>query len=1218
MCPPVLAEADSVQIYVAPEGDDSAAGTITAPLKSLAGVQKKVRELAGDTQVEVIFRGGEYRFDKSVSFTAEDSGTEANPVIYRSMDGEEVVFKASKSFSGSSMARVTDEAVLERLYEKVRNKIVVYDLAKEGFSMGEIKDVTNIKATAHKFSGGELNKLYVNDVEQRIAEWPNGAGYYSTWDYAEGGRTIHFNDNEPTRWTKAKDWWLGGFQDFDFRYSRVSGVSVDPIKNTLTVANLNSDFNFTSYQSRRWKAFNLLEEIDLPGEYYIDRQNMLLYLYPPYSMQNASLELSVMGVPFVDITGTSHITFKGISFTQNRDDAVRMKDVRNIDFIGCIFEDISGMGIYVTGSQKALTDANYWQVSQIDGSYDCDIRDCIFRNIGSSAIEISGGNVDTLEKSNNVIDNNIFYMCSQIVKNYNAVTLYGCGNTFTHNNISRCAFQGVYFRGNDHTVKYNEIYDVIQETDDCGAIYCGRNLIQQGTEIAYNYLHDLYSTDRLPFGHQTAIYWDDGIVGQSAHHNIIRDVRINVYTNGIGNDFSNNTSINLAYKSMDIKNGGPTANRTDGKNGFGSVIANPQLYYSRYPNLEEIIKMMANGNVPELSKFSVAVGNLDVNAPEHIIGTYTMEHGTVKNNLNISGLDDFVDPENQDYRLKSGSETAKKMPNILNESFDIEQIGLQSNEVDFNAETSPFKLLYPANGEQAVPASEIEFKWEDSFGAGKYRLVIATDKELKNVVYDEIADYNVKSVEGLEKGRIYYWKVYAQNRSREIAAEWESTGPVYTFSTAYYEKLSTEYFDKAVSTAQENAQGIEEGTEPGQYPEGTRSELESLINKSYVIANSRLGMFTQKTFDNLSKNIVEFFQKKGMVNPGAINFGEYAADQSVWGGDAEFVDDALVLKSDPTRTASYSMAGTLGLERMTGSVVYCFDAKIELPSKFVIFGLSKAIDAPQYTQANAGYSLVIKPDCIELQYSTGTEHGIFLSVPHTLDDQFHSYEFGAIDIGIGSLIFLNIDGETVIEYPDVIAANVNALMNFSLFLYNDNDSKITIRPSETYMSMDEYNTQVSKNLYKSGKVLIDGIDSSYNAREEFVIIKSGADKVLTERKAVDVSAAPCLEIGGKTYIPASKAADILGAEVAESGNVYTIKYHDAETAITAEEINGTQMLPLEATLQALNRGFVEDETTGLFIVGNIVTMNNIKILTNLASLLDKLDELDDGVDFIYQ
>ena len=31
----------------------------------------------------------------------------------------------------------------------------------------------------------------------------------------------------------------------------------------------------------RWYAFNLLSEIDRPGEYYIDRGNGLLYFWPP-------------------------------------------------------------------------------------------------------------------------------------------------------------------------------------------------------------------------------------------------------------------------------------------------------------------------------------------------------------------------------------------------------------------------------------------------------------------------------------------------------------------------------------------------------------------------------------------------------------------------------------------------------------------------------------------------------------------------------------------------------------------------------------------------------------------------------------------------------------------------------------------------------------------------------------------------------------------------
>ncbi len=1201
--------AEHTVVYVAVNGNDSAAGTLDAPLATLSAAKARVRDvLKSGGSAEVVFREGEYPILSTCNFTAEDSGSADNPVIYRAMENERVVFKGSKSFASTEMKPVEDEAMLARIQEKVRDRIVVYDISKAGFTQNEIKQNQNIGAGTGKLRGAEANMLYVDGKEQTIAQWPNGDGVYAHWDAAEDGRTIHFTESAPCRWTAAKDWWIGGYQDYDFRYSRVSGVSVDPEKRTLTAYNQNNNFQFISYQSRRWKAFNLIEELDLPGEFYIDRDQMKLYFYPPQGMNNAKLELSVIGDNMIDITNSQNITFRGITFSRTRGDAVVLTDVSNIDFIGCTFSDISQMGIYAKGSKNAVTDAAYWQFQQIDGSYGCDIRQCRFENIGGSAIDISGGNVDTLKKSNNVIDDNIFYRCSQINKNNNAIALRGCGNVFTHNNISRCAFQGVYYIGNDHTIMYNEIYDVIQETDDCGAIYCGRNVLHQGTVIAYNYLHDLFSTEVLPFGHQTAIYWDDAHCGNTAYNNIIKNVRKNIYTNGIDNTFRDNVSINLTAASMDIKNGGAATNNNAGGSSFGSVIADEKLYFSHYKNLEKII-MSKDSRDPKLARFNTMSGNLDVNSPEQIIGTYTMQYGKVVNNVNLEQCNDFVNPEKQDYRLKSGSETAKRLPGLLTDSFDIEQIGMQENAV----QNGEFKKIYPQNGARAVAVAGMEFKWENAFGASKYRLVIATDSEMKNIVYDEIADYNIQSVDGLEKNKTYYWTVYAISHSRELGGNWESTDGVYSFKTAIYEKLDTDYFQKTVSEISEKTKTIVESEEPGEYPVGTKAALEALIDRSYVVANSRLGMFTQKGFDALAERIAGFFSKQGMVNTGAIDFGKYIEDQNIWSGDMEFSDKAVTLRGDSSRSTGTSMAGVKNLERMTGSVLYCFDAQMKIEKNFIVIGLNKFIDAPQFQPANTGYCLVIKPDCIELQYSTGTAHGILTTADYAVGSEKHSFEFGFVNIGVGNAIVLNIDGKNIIEYNDVVDTKVNSLCNLSLLVYNNTENSVTLTRSEKIMTGESFDKMVTDSLYKSAKPLIDSIDSGYNEREDFVIFKSGSKKVLTENKAVDISDSPCTLIDNEFYVPAARLGDMLGIEVQLSGDECRITAGEKTAAVKCRD----NMVSVEAVLKAIGRGYVRDDTTQLLVVGNIVTMNNIRTLSGLSELMSRLDSLDDHIDVNY-
>ena len=88
------------------------------------GAKEKIRKAKkqGAEEFEVIFRGGEYRFTDTSSFTAEDSGLTENSIVYRAMDGEEVVFKGSVEITNPKISRVTDEKILKRVKEKIKNK----------------------------------------------------------------------------------------------------------------------------------------------------------------------------------------------------------------------------------------------------------------------------------------------------------------------------------------------------------------------------------------------------------------------------------------------------------------------------------------------------------------------------------------------------------------------------------------------------------------------------------------------------------------------------------------------------------------------------------------------------------------------------------------------------------------------------------------------------------------------------------------------------------------------------------------------------------------------------------------------------------------------------------------------------------------------------------------------------------------------------------------
>ena len=128
---------EAVQLYVSTEGSDGGQGTADDPLRTLEAARDKIRVMKENGGlpvggVTVNIRGGEYPYlEDSFTLDAQDSGTESSPVVYRAYEGEEVKLVGNMIVEGSKFLPVTEEAVLDRLGEAVKDKVLVYDLKKE-------------------------------------------------------------------------------------------------------------------------------------------------------------------------------------------------------------------------------------------------------------------------------------------------------------------------------------------------------------------------------------------------------------------------------------------------------------------------------------------------------------------------------------------------------------------------------------------------------------------------------------------------------------------------------------------------------------------------------------------------------------------------------------------------------------------------------------------------------------------------------------------------------------------------------------------------------------------------------------------------------------------------------------------------------------------------------------------------------------------------------
>ena len=339
--------ADGLTLYVAPNGNDAWSGTRAkvgrgdGPFATLERARDAVRLLkkagslpAGGVTVEVA--AGTYELARPLELGEEDSGTEAAPVAYRAKAGAEVRLVGGKQVT--NFQPCTDPSVLRRLNAGARGKVMQADLKALG-----VTDFGDVAA------GGRRLELFYDDRPMSISRWPN-EGFVRIVDLVGGApHKIHgipgdkigkftYADDRPKRWAGEKDVWLHGYWFWDWSDQRQRVESIDTEKRVIT---LEPPYHTYGYRKNQWYyAFNLLPELDTPGEYHVDREAGILYFWPPAAAQNGGVGEREKGrrgaralshspkalvsiLPaLINTKHASHVTFRGFTLEATRSTAV--------------------------------------------------------------------------------------------------------------------------------------------------------------------------------------------------------------------------------------------------------------------------------------------------------------------------------------------------------------------------------------------------------------------------------------------------------------------------------------------------------------------------------------------------------------------------------------------------------------------------------------------------------------------------------------------------------------------------------------------------------------------------------------------------------------------------------------------------------------------------------------------------------------------------------
>jgi len=515
------ASAPAVPLYVATDGSDSNPGTEAKPFATLHRARDAVRDLkrAGPLAaggVTVWVARGTYTLKTGLELTAEDSGTTEAPVIYRARPGEEVHLIGGREVAG--FRPVSDAAVLSRLDEAARGRVVQADLKAQG--------ITDFGVYRSRGFGRPVvsaaMELFFQDRPMTVARWPNkdfvrikaipqgqggGDEHGGTIGRLPGG--FVYDGDRPRRWKTTEETWVHGYWAWDWANSYEKIESIDLDNRLIKTAPPHGNYGFRAGQ--RFYFLNVLEELDEPGEWYLDRAAGILYFWPPAPIGEGKVRVSVLEQPMVSMRDAQHVRFLGLALECTRGVGVRITGGRSNLVAGCVLRNIGDDAVVIQGGRDNAVAA-------------CDISET-----GDAGVRASGGDRKTLASSGHSVHNNHFHDIGRWSKCYvPAVLAEGVGVSITHNLIHDHPHCAVLFGGNEHVIEFNEIHHVCLETGDVGAIYTGRDWTYLGNVIRHNYIHHTGGVGMGSMG----VYMDDCSGGATIVGNVFQKVQRAAFIGG--------------------------------------------------------------------------------------------------------------------------------------------------------------------------------------------------------------------------------------------------------------------------------------------------------------------------------------------------------------------------------------------------------------------------------------------------------------------------------------------------------------------------------------------------------------------------------------------------------------------------------------------------------------------------------------------------------------
>jgi hypothetical protein len=329
-----LVAAVPARIFVSPHGEDNALGSFEYPVRSIEralALSREKRRNDRATPAVVFLRGGTYELERPLQLAADDSN-----ITIAAYEHEDAVL------SGGTRLEVK------------------WQLYRDGIFQTSVPE------------GTTTDQLFINGQRQVLARYPN---YDPSARYLNGTAADAISSQRAARWSDPRGGYIHALQQsmWGSLHYRITGKDAG---NSLQYeGGWQIDRDQPMHKSYRFVE-NIFEELDAPGEWFLNEKTSVLYFYPPIDVDLASAKVEVVRLQNLLQCGSEN-----------------GERVRGVRLRGLIFRHT--LRTFMQTREPLLR--SDWRIFRggalfLEGAEDVAIEDCFFDQVGGNAIFLSGYN----------------------------------------------------------------------------------------------------------------------------------------------------------------------------------------------------------------------------------------------------------------------------------------------------------------------------------------------------------------------------------------------------------------------------------------------------------------------------------------------------------------------------------------------------------------------------------------------------------------------------------------------------------------------------------------------------------------------------------------------------------------------------------------------------------------------------------------------------------